>query len=131
MCRRKVHPWGHPFIMGLHETAGAQAPMIAGLEPCELKLGPRGRQVITDIFRIGEEFGGHHRADRMASPVLGAGVAIAVAEKARDRLARTASQRLPQYIDRTVHAKPHRAVPFTLYRILGYQAQGIWQCSQP
>ena len=58
---------------------------IAGLEAGEVKLGAGRRQVVADIGGIGKKLGGHHRADRVASGILRAGVAVAVAEKARQR----------------------------------------------
>lgn len=71
---------GAAFVMRLQEPRGAEAPLIAGFQPGKAKLRAWGRQVIAQIFRKGQEFGGNRHADSMAALILGAGVAVAVAE---------------------------------------------------
>src|SRR6056297_2172739 len=99
------------LVMGLQETRGAQAPLISGFETGKAEFRARRAQVVADIFRIGEEFRGHERADRVAAVILRAGVAMPVAEKPGDRLAGAARQRPAQYIDRFFHL--HCASPMS------------------
>lgn len=74
------------FIIGLHEPAGAEAPVIAGFKASEAVFWFGCAQVIAEIFGIGQKFGRHHRADCVAACVLFAGVAGAVAEIPRYRI---------------------------------------------
>src|SRR6056297_3200098 len=96
---RKVDFRADAFIGRLHETRGAQAPAVAGLEAGEPELGPRGGKVVAQIFRVGEEFRGHHRADGVRPLVGRTGVAMAVAEKAGDGVGRTGRERAVEDVD--------------------------------
>src|SRR6056297_2877326 len=96
---RKVDFRADAFISRLHETRGAQAPAVAGLEAGEPELGPRGGKVVAQIFRVGEEFGGHHRADGVRPLVGRTGVAMAVAEKTGDGVGRTGRERAVEDVD--------------------------------
>ena len=74
------------LIGRLQEPARAEAPCVAGVQTIKSELGPRGAEVIANIFRIGEKFGGHYSADRVAALIFGAGVAHSIAVKAGDRI---------------------------------------------
>lgn len=76
----QVHARGAALVMGLQETARTQAPSVASLKACKTEFGTRRAQVISDIFRKGQELIGHDRANRMAARVLRASVTSAIAE---------------------------------------------------
>jgi len=66
--------------------------MIARFQAWKSILGNRCRQVITDLFRKGQEIGGHDGADRMNARVMGPGLAASIAEKAGHWIERTGLQ---------------------------------------
>ena len=77
----EVYFGGAAFVMGLQEARRTKAPLVTGIETGKAKIGSWRREVVADIFGIGEEFCGHHRADRVAAPIRIASVAMAVAEE--------------------------------------------------
>lgn len=90
--------WGAAFIMRLQETRSAEAPLISGFEPCEVKLRPGCGQVIAHIFGECQKLCGHHGADRMAALIFCAGVAMTISEKTGDRIQGTGGQLLAQHV---------------------------------
>ena len=78
--------WSTAFVMGLKKPAGAKAPGITGVQPDEPVFRPRRRKIISDIFLIGQKFGGHNRADRMTSVIFRSSIATPIAEKTGYRL---------------------------------------------
>ena len=97
---------GASLVMGLQKSSRAQAPLVAGLQAGKTKLGMGGAQVIADIFRVGQEFRGHQRADRVAAMVLGAGVAMTVAKIAGRRVVRAQLERAATDLERTEIVAP-------------------------
>jgi len=69
------------LVRCLQETHSAKTPLVTGLQPCELKLWPRRRKIISHVFGIGQKFGGHHRTDCMAAVIFSAGIAMTVAKE--------------------------------------------------
>ena len=131
---------GGAFLMRLKETGSAEAPLIARLEARKAEFGARGRQVVAEVFRHGEEIFGHDGADGVQAAVHRAGVAAAVAEKSGDGGGRTGGERRAEFMRGAggqlalFHALPRigvgltmlltqcLAAPFAL--ILEYQALG-------
>ena len=81
MGRLQMDFWGASFVMGLEESASAQAPAVTGFEAGKIELGPRSAQVITDILGIGQKLGCHNSANRVAALILGAGIAGAITKE--------------------------------------------------
>ena len=88
MGRPELHLWRATLLMGLQKTAGAEAPVVAGVQAHKAKFWPRGTQVISDVFRKCEKLSGHHRANCVAACVLGTGITGPIAEKTSQRLLR-------------------------------------------
>src|SRR5690606_21637069 len=103
--RGQPHVRRTAFLVRLQEPSGTEAPVLAGPDPGKPECGPRGGEGVADVFRIGEEFGGHHGADRVAAAVLGAGVAVPVAEKPRKRRRGTGFERAAEDIDSVVSGR--------------------------
>jgi hypothetical protein len=95
----KVYFWRAAFVMGLQETCSAQAPRFARFETLKAELWARCAQIIAHVFREGEELGGHHGADSMASLICGTGVAMSVAEIACDRVQAADFQGCSKHVD--------------------------------
>ncbi len=98
MCGLQMHFGCAALIMGLQKTTRTQAPAVAGLETGKVKLWPRRAQVIADIFRIGQKFGCHHGADRMAALILGTGIARAIPKEPGQRFPRAWGKNTPQNV---------------------------------
>lgn len=65
---------------------GADAPAIAGLQPRKIVVGHRRGEIVAGCEAEREELGGDFDADGVAAAILGAGVALAVAEEAGERI---------------------------------------------
>ncbi len=81
MCGSKVNLGRATFVVCLQEPRCTQTPGVSGLKTGKVKFRPRGTQIISDIFGIGQKFSRHDGANRVAATVFGAGVARTVAEK--------------------------------------------------
>lgn len=86
MRRGEVDARRTSFFVGLNKARGAQAPLIARLQPCKAEFGLGCAEIVAKVFGEGEKFGCHHGADRVAAAILSAGVAMAIAKKAGDRI---------------------------------------------
>ena len=64
--------------VGPKPVHGGDAPAVAGREPGKLELRHGSGEVVADATLVLEELGGHHRADRVAAPVLGPRLAAPV-----------------------------------------------------
>ena len=115
------HHGGAALVMGLKKARGAEAPLIARFQAGKLEFRVRRAEVVADILGKGQKFSGHHRADRMAAVVRVAGVAMAVAEKAGERLGRAGFQSLTQNITGLIHDR-HWVGPFASRQ----QSGGVW-----
>ena len=99
MGRRQLHLRGAALLVGLQKPSRTEAPAVSGFEARKAKLWPRGGEIISEIFRKGEKFRGHHRADRMAACVLRAGIAGAIAEKTSQRFLRASREGQAKNVD--------------------------------
>src|SRR5579875_1518869 len=106
MRRRQPDPRRLAGGERLLPALGAQAPAIAGLQTGEAELGHRRRQVVAARTREGEAFGVDLGAYRMPAPILGTGVAAAVAIKPGQGLCAAQGERLAQNIARVAHRAP-------------------------
>jgi hypothetical protein len=79
-------------------TRGAQAPTVAWFQAREAKLWHRRGQIVAARFRKREKLRCHDGADRVASHVLLAGIAAAIAIKPCDGFKRTDFKRLAEYV---------------------------------
>jgi hypothetical protein len=79
-------------------TRGAQAPTVAWFQAREGKLWHWGGQIVAARFRKIQKRRRHHRTDRVASYVLLAGIAAAIAIKPCHGLKRTDFKRLTEYV---------------------------------
>src|SRR5262249_10812825 len=79
VCRRSVAVRAEP----VHRR---HAPPVARPQPGKHELGHRGDQVVANPALVLEEFGSHHRADRVAPEILRTRVATAVAVEPGDRV---------------------------------------------
>jgi len=99
MGRFQSHLRCAALLVGLQKPSRTDAPAVPGFEAREAKLWPRGGEIISEIFRKGEKFRGHHRADRMAACVLRAGIAGAIAEKTSQRFLRARREGQAKNVD--------------------------------
>ena len=99
MCRSQIDLRRAALVMGLQKPRRAKAPAVPSLKPCKPLFRARGREVIADIFRIGEEFVCHDRTDSMAALIGGTGVTGPVAEEACERLCAAGDKGLAINID--------------------------------
>lgn len=90
------------LISGLQEATGAQAPRVAWLQTGEAEFRAWRTEVVADVFRIGQKFGGHHGADGMAALICIAGVAQPVAKETSQRVGAAGDQRAAKNIDAVV-----------------------------
>ena len=67
---------------------GADTPAVTGLQTRKIVVGHRGGEIVAGVTAEGQELGGDLNADRVAAVVIGAGVALAVAEKAGEGVER-------------------------------------------
>ena len=79
-------------------TRGAQAPTVAWFQAREAKLWHRGGQIVATRFRKRQKLRCHDSADRVASYVLLAGIAAAIAIKPCHGLKRTDLKWLTEYV---------------------------------
>lgn len=91
------------MLIRLNPARRAQAPSVAGPKPRELEFRMRRRQVVSPGERELEKLPGHANADSVGTEVLIAGIAASVAEESRGRILVAVFQRLPEYIDRSIH----------------------------
>ena len=73
---------GDASFKALQPTCGADAPPVACLQAGEIVFWHRRGQVIAGDSAVGEEFFRYFDANRVAALILGAGIAVTVAEKA-------------------------------------------------
>ncbi len=85
MGGRQIDLGGTALVMRLQEAGRAKTPVIPRLQPGKAKLGPWRRQVVANIFRIGQKFGCHDGADRVTALILGACVTVTVAKEPGQR----------------------------------------------
>lgn len=81
-------------------TGGAHAPAVAGLQAGEIVVGHRRGEVVAGGAAEGEKLGGDLDAHGVAAVVVGAGVAMAVAEKAGERIERAGLERAAEDVER-------------------------------
>ncbi len=81
VCGSKVNLGRATFVVCLQEPRCAQTPRVSGLKAGKVKLRSGGAQIISNIFGIGQKLGRHNGANRVATTILGAGIARTVAEK--------------------------------------------------
>jgi len=79
------HARGLACLEGFLPARRAQAPAVARLQAGKAEFRQGSRKVIAPGFGKTQKGVAHHRADRVAADILGAGVATAVAEKASQR----------------------------------------------
>jgi hypothetical protein len=79
-------------------TRGAQAPTVAWFQARKAKRWHWGGQIVAARFRKREKLRCHDSTDRVASYVLLAGIAAAIAIKPCHGLKRTDLKRLTQYV---------------------------------
>ena len=73
-------------LVGLLPTLDANAPAVAGFEAGEAVLGTRGDQVVSNLNLVLQKLFGDDRANGVFTQILRAGVALAVAVKAGERI---------------------------------------------
>jgi len=78
---------------GLNVAAGADAPLIAGLQTRKPELGRRGAEIVSDLLLKLEELRSHPYAGRVLARVFGIGLATAIPEKPGQRIAGAGSKR--------------------------------------
>lgn len=83
---------------GLLPPRGDQTPAITRFQALKSIFRERCRKIIARHFRKSEKFLGCYNANRMASGILGGGIAAAIAVKTGERIKRTALQRLAKHI---------------------------------
>ena len=71
---------------GFLPAGGADAPAIAGLQARKIVVGHRSGKIVAGFEAKRQELGGDFDADGVATAILGAGVALAVAEEAGERI---------------------------------------------
>ena len=92
MGRRESDRRAHPSLDTFKPARSANTPAVAGFQPPEFQLRSRSREVVAAGQAEGEKFLGDLDANGVASTILGAGIAEAVAEEAGDRLVRARLQ---------------------------------------
>src|SRR5947209_2074382 len=80
---------GRAIVMSPQPVSCRHAPAVPRHQPRELELRNRGRQIVADAALVLEKFRSHHRADRVASPVLWPGVTAPITVEAGDRVGAT------------------------------------------
>src|SRR5262245_21442361 len=83
-----------PGLERFAQARGAQAPAIAGLQPWEVEVRLRRREIVAARLGEGQELRRDFDADRMQPEILRAGMAAAGAEETGERPLRAALQRL-------------------------------------
>lgn len=76
--------WGFLHLQSLSPTTDTEAPMVAGLQAGEVKLGHGCGEVIAACSAEGEELFRHHGTDGVQTFVIRPGAAVAVAVEAGD-----------------------------------------------
>lgn len=105
------HDFERRFFAGLHDDArrntrlkglepaqGTQAPSIAWLQPREVKLRPRGGEIVTLFARIAQESFSDLGTDDMTTGVMGLRSAESITVEPRFGSVAAGLQRCPQYI---------------------------------
>ena len=80
---------GRAIVMSSQPVSCRHAPAVPRHQPRELELRNRRRQVVADAALVLEELSGHHGADRVASPVVRAGMTASITVEAGDRVGAT------------------------------------------
>ena len=80
---------GRAIVMSSQPVSCRHAPAVSRHQPRELELGNRRRQVVADAALVLEELSGHHGADRVATPVVRAGMTASITVEAGDRVGAT------------------------------------------
>ena len=82
-------------LVGLQPVGCGHTPPITRREPRKSILRHRRSQVVTDLPLVLEELGGDDRADRVATEVLGTGVAASIPKETGHRVGTTGGKRSP------------------------------------
>src|SRR5580693_6249081 len=85
MCSAQDHARRTPRLQRFLPPRCAQTPAITGLQSRKTEFRDRRGEIIAAGLRILEKSRGHDGAHRVAADILAAGVAAAVAKKARHR----------------------------------------------
>lgn len=96
---REGYGRGDPGEQRFLPTRGAYAPTVAGLQAGEIVVGHGRREVVAGGAAEGEELGGDLDTDRMATVVVGTGVAMAVAKKTGERIERAGLERATEDVE--------------------------------
>jgi hypothetical protein len=89
MSRGQDHVGSGAIVMSAQPVSCRDAPAVPRHQPRELELRNRRRQILADAALVLEKFGGHHGADRVASPVLWPGATAPITIEAGDRVGAT------------------------------------------
>ena len=87
---------GGPRLDDLQPAAGADAPVVAGLEARESELRHGRGEIVAELRGDGEELGSDDAADGVYAAVVGAGVAAAVTIEAGKRIEAARLERLTE-----------------------------------
>ena len=85
MCSAQDHARRTPRLQRFLPPRCAQTPAITGLQSRKAEFRERSREIIAAGLRILKKSRGHDGANCVATDVLAAGVAAAVAKKTRHR----------------------------------------------
>ena len=103
MGRTKIDRRRNAMLLGLGPAAGTKTPAIARYESRKTKLRPRRHEIVAPCPRKFEKLFGEHGTHRVRPPILVAGIATPIAEKACHRIVAARLQRLIEYVKRFVH----------------------------
>ena len=97
-------------VVGSQPVDGGHAPAVAGHQSGESVLRSRGAEVVADAPLVLEERLGHDRADRVAAPIFGAGVAAAVAIEPGERVVAAGLEFAAEHVP-LAHRRQYRGSP--------------------